>query len=197
MRERRELLIARVGAQGDGVAETPSGPVYVPFTLQGERVVGGRRGRARPACRGARAKRRTRCAAVPAFRELRRVRSATHEAVRVSRVEARSGHRSLPAARHHGAGRGRGRMFRQTPPGRVLRPPSLRRAVRRRRENRVSRSGLARSRGLDVVRGRASGHRRGPAASQRPCARRCCRAGARRASSRRGPTAVSMSGSRR
>lgn len=39
MLERRELQIVRLGAQGDGVAETPSGLVYVPFTLQGERVV--------------------------------------------------------------------------------------------------------------------------------------------------------------
>lgn len=34
--ELRELEILRVGAQGDGVAE---GPVYVPFTLPGERVL--------------------------------------------------------------------------------------------------------------------------------------------------------------
>ena len=34
--ELRELVILRVGAQGDGVAE---GPVYVPFTLPGERVL--------------------------------------------------------------------------------------------------------------------------------------------------------------
>jgi 23S rRNA (uracil1939-C5)-methyltransferase len=35
---RRELTINRLGAQGDGVAETPEGPVYIPFTLPGERV---------------------------------------------------------------------------------------------------------------------------------------------------------------
>jgi 23S rRNA (uracil1939-C5)-methyltransferase len=29
--------ITRLGAQGDGVAETPDGPVYVPFALPGER----------------------------------------------------------------------------------------------------------------------------------------------------------------
>jgi 23S rRNA (uracil1939-C5)-methyltransferase len=38
MADRSELDIVRVGAQGDGVAETEAGPVYVPFTLQGERV---------------------------------------------------------------------------------------------------------------------------------------------------------------
>ncbi len=33
-----ELTIDRLGGQGDGVADTPSGPVFVPFTLPGERV---------------------------------------------------------------------------------------------------------------------------------------------------------------
>ncbi len=32
------LTIARLGAQGDGVAETPEGPVFVPFALPGEKV---------------------------------------------------------------------------------------------------------------------------------------------------------------
>jgi 23S rRNA (uracil1939-C5)-methyltransferase len=36
---RRELTISRFGNQGDGIANTPDGPVYVPFTLPGERVV--------------------------------------------------------------------------------------------------------------------------------------------------------------
>src|SRR5690606_10774288 len=34
------LTIARVGAQGDGVAETPAGPVFAPLTLPGETVRG-------------------------------------------------------------------------------------------------------------------------------------------------------------
>ncbi len=44
----QELSITRLGAQGDGVAETPGGLVYIPFTLPGERVraeVEGARGR--------------------------------------------------------------------------------------------------------------------------------------------------------
>lgn len=48
MVETIELKIARSGAQGDGIAETPEGPVYVPFTLAGEVVraeVQGDRGR--------------------------------------------------------------------------------------------------------------------------------------------------------
>ena len=34
------LTISRVGAQGDGNAETPTGPVFVPLTLAGETVRG-------------------------------------------------------------------------------------------------------------------------------------------------------------
>lgn len=48
MPERRELVIARLGAQGDGVADSPEGPIYVPYTLPGERIIAdidGTRGR--------------------------------------------------------------------------------------------------------------------------------------------------------
>ena len=38
MGDLQELVISRVGAQGDGVAETAIGPVFVPYTLAGERV---------------------------------------------------------------------------------------------------------------------------------------------------------------
>ena len=34
----QELTVQRMGAQGDGVAVTPRGPVFVPLTLPGERV---------------------------------------------------------------------------------------------------------------------------------------------------------------
>ena len=33
-----EVRIERLGAQGDGVAEGPDGPLFVPFTLPGELV---------------------------------------------------------------------------------------------------------------------------------------------------------------
>jgi 23S rRNA (uracil1939-C5)-methyltransferase len=33
-----EVEITRLGAQGDGVADGPAGPMFVPFTLPGERV---------------------------------------------------------------------------------------------------------------------------------------------------------------
>ncbi|MGB0087407.1 MAG: TRAM domain-containing protein, partial [Rhodomicrobiaceae bacterium] len=36
---RRELAITRLGSQGDGIAETEAGPVYVPFALPGEVVI--------------------------------------------------------------------------------------------------------------------------------------------------------------
>ncbi|MDA5194032.1 class I SAM-dependent RNA methyltransferase [Govanella unica] len=39
-----EFLIERLGAQGDGIAETEAGPVFLPFTLPGERVEAQMRG---------------------------------------------------------------------------------------------------------------------------------------------------------
>ena len=44
-----EVEIAQLGSGGDGIAERADGPIYVPFTLPGERVVialdkGGERG---------------------------------------------------------------------------------------------------------------------------------------------------------
>ena len=38
MGDTQALDIARLGAQGDGVADTPAGPVFVPYVLPGERV---------------------------------------------------------------------------------------------------------------------------------------------------------------
>ncbi|SFV33808.1 class I SAM-dependent RNA methyltransferase [Hyphomicrobium facile] len=38
MTNARELLIRRIGAQGDGVADLDGEPVFVPFTLPGERI---------------------------------------------------------------------------------------------------------------------------------------------------------------
>lgn len=35
---RLETTIGRLGAQGDGIAETEDGPVYIPFALPGERI---------------------------------------------------------------------------------------------------------------------------------------------------------------
>ncbi|NGN40487.1 class I SAM-dependent RNA methyltransferase [Mesorhizobium sp. CGMCC 1.15528] len=37
-----QFQIARLGAQGDGVADTPNGPVFIPFALAGEKVTAAR-----------------------------------------------------------------------------------------------------------------------------------------------------------
>lgn len=39
-----EFQIERLGAQGDGIAETEKGPLFIPFTLPGERVTASRLG---------------------------------------------------------------------------------------------------------------------------------------------------------
>ena len=36
------FTISRFGAQGDGIAQTESGPVFIPFTLPGETVTAAR-----------------------------------------------------------------------------------------------------------------------------------------------------------
>jgi len=33
-----QLTIARLGHRGDGIADTPAGPAYVPYVLPGETV---------------------------------------------------------------------------------------------------------------------------------------------------------------
>ena len=44
------MTIARLGAQGDGVAETERGPVFVPFALPGEEVDRGASNATAPRC---------------------------------------------------------------------------------------------------------------------------------------------------
>jgi 23S rRNA (uracil1939-C5)-methyltransferase len=39
-----EVLVSRLGPRGDGIAEAPPGPLYVPFTLPGERILVEREG---------------------------------------------------------------------------------------------------------------------------------------------------------
>ena len=67
------FTIARLGAQGDGIADTPEGPVFIPFALPGEVVTA-----ARVKDRGTlmavdRAVARPHRARLPAFRRLRRL----------------------------------------------------------------------------------------------------------------------------
>ena len=87
-----QLTIARLGHRGDGVADTPAGPVYVPYTLPGETVtvepVAGHPDRRhldhvdKPSHERSRAD-------LQAFRHLRRLRHAALVARRISSVEAR------------------------------------------------------------------------------------------------------------
>ena len=71
-----EVRIDRLGAQGDGVAQGPDGPLFVPFTLPGElvKVVAepGERPR-RGACHH-RAEPGAYRTGLPIFRHLRRLR---------------------------------------------------------------------------------------------------------------------------
>ena len=94
-----ELDIVRLGAQGDGIADTGNGPRYVPFALPGERVrllddaipevVSG-------------AQQRSRGSALPSLRHLRRLRRAAHERPALRRLEAQHRHRRLAPARTSG-----------------------------------------------------------------------------------------------
>ncbi|WP_274425078.1 class I SAM-dependent RNA methyltransferase [Chelativorans sp. YIM 93263] len=45
------VVIDELGAQGDGIAQTPAGPLYVPFTLPGETVLAEIRAKGRAALR--------------------------------------------------------------------------------------------------------------------------------------------------
>ena len=84
---RWSVVIETVGGEGDGVA---AGPVFVPFTLPGERVLAPGRRRAARAGRGAGGQRRARRAAVPALRRLRRLRPAALGPRALPRLEGRA-----------------------------------------------------------------------------------------------------------
>ena len=95
--EPAEIEIVRLGAQGDGIAETTEGgPRFVPFALPGERVrvVGDEMAEivARRQPRAARAD-------LPPFRHVRRLRRPAHERGSLCRVEARHRRRGVPPAR--------------------------------------------------------------------------------------------------
>ena len=91
-----ELDIVRLGAQGDGIAETDNGPRYVPFALPGERVrlAGQRHARSRFGCQ-----QRSCGAGLPSLRHLRRLRRAAHERPSLCRLEAQHRRRCLSPAR--------------------------------------------------------------------------------------------------
>ena len=127
-----QLTIARIGHRGDGIADTNTGPVFVPFTLPGETVtVEPCRRPSRPppsaARRTGRAHERVN-ADLQAFRHLRRLRHAALVARRISAVEAQSGRRGAGTRRADRAGRTDDRRARQRPP-----PRGAARAARQRR----------------------------------------------------------------
>ena len=87
-----QLTIARLGRRGDGIAETPAGPLYVPYTLPGETAEveawpGHPDRRRLHPDRGCEP--RAHRADLPAFRRLRRLRAAALGARALSRLEAR------------------------------------------------------------------------------------------------------------
>jgi len=102
-----ELEINRLGAQGDGVAEGPEGPIFVPFTLPGERVrvaVDGdatTRGWSRSLSRV-----ESGGAGLSPFRGVRRVRPPAYGGRRLSQLEARPGRGRAEIALSRRQGRG-------------------------------------------------------------------------------------------
>ena len=85
------LTISRLGHRGDGIAETPDGPVFVPYTLPGEMVevepVSGQPER-RHLLRVESASAGARRADLPAFRHLRRLPDSALGLRALSRLEA-------------------------------------------------------------------------------------------------------------
>src|SRR5262245_42769965 len=97
-----ELRIESVGARGDGLARLGDTPVFVPFTLPGERVLASidaeaRRRLGRPGRAAAGHRPRTRRAAVPAFRRMRRLRASALVGRKLLELEDRTSAHHPPA----------------------------------------------------------------------------------------------------
>ena len=78
MTERATLEIARLGAQGDGIADTPAGPVFIGRCLPGERIVAEVRGDRGRLLEIEQREPRPGRAALPALRRVRRLRRPAH-----------------------------------------------------------------------------------------------------------------------
>ena len=115
------LTIARLGHRGDGVADTPSGPVYVPYALPGETVtvepVAGHPDR-RHLDHVDKPSHERVDADLQAFHPMRRLRHAALVARRISFVEARAGRRGAGASRARRAARSADRRAWARPPPR-------------------------------------------------------------------------------
>ena len=90
------LVIDRLAHRGDGVADTPAGPLYVPYTLPGETVeverVPGQPDR-RHLLRVETASPERIAPFCPHFGDLRRLRDPALDGRALSRMEARPGRR--------------------------------------------------------------------------------------------------------
>ena len=84
-----EVRIGRLGAQGDGIAEGPDGPLFVPFALPGELVsVIAAPGSDRAGLIEVLEPSPDRIAPLPAFRHLRRMRAPASRGGRLTRLDA-------------------------------------------------------------------------------------------------------------
>jgi 23S rRNA (uracil1939-C5)-methyltransferase len=102
-----EVRIDRLGAQGDGLAQGPDGPLFVPFTLPGELVkVVAEPGEPRAEAFAIIEPSQERIAPVCQYFDLRRLCPPAYGCWRLSRLEARAGGRGAGLARARGAGRG-------------------------------------------------------------------------------------------
>ena len=121
------LVIARLGHRGDGIADSPEGPIYVAGALPGEIVEA--ESVARPSRPTAIAERRAAergayRADLSAFRRLRRLRAAALAKCAVSRVETQPRGRCATASRPRRAGRRSHRRARRGPPPRGVSRPA-------------------------------------------------------------------------
>jgi tRNA/tmRNA/rRNA uracil-C5-methylase (TrmA/RlmC/RlmD family) len=103
-----EVRIDRLGAQGDGLAQGPDGPLFVPFTLPGELVkVVAEPGEPRAEAFAIIEPSQERIAPVCQYFGTCGGCALQHmDAERLSRLEARAGGRGAGLARARGAGRG-------------------------------------------------------------------------------------------
>ncbi len=117
-----QLTIARLGHRGDGIADTPAGPVYVPYALAG-RDGDGRAGRrpSRPPPPRSMSTSRATSAATPICKHFGQCGGCAMQHWSLAEyhlMEARAGGRGAGAGRPDRAGRAADRRARARPPAR-------------------------------------------------------------------------------